>query len=326
VPAYTLGELLPLLQERGLVVVAADIDPATFNVTLDSVRERLRPATRAVLVLHQMGAPCPVADIAELAASRGVFLIEDCAHAPGAVAAGRPVGGIGDAALFSLESSKALAAFGGGVVTTRDAALAARVRAVVALRQRREWPAALKWLLKMVEELAVRSPAYALAARLLFDPRRAGAFESFYRRAHHHIRAPGAFSGLQARWARRRLRQIDERNARLAPLWERFAAGLPKGFMAQDRSRYGTPVFYNFVARYAGDLAALRQAALVRGLDLGIGSEVMDDCASLLGAADCKGAAQAFREAVLIPCWDGMGAATVDRVLQRLHAAAEAAA
>lgn len=330
IPAYTLGELLPLLAGRGLVLVPADVEPASFNVSVDSVRAVLGEKTRAILAVHLLGAPCPIAGLAELAAAHGVALIEDCAHAPGASVGGRPVGTFGIAALFSLEANKALAAFGGGVLATRDAALAARVEAELAGRPRREWPAVRKFLFKAVEEFVVRSPLYGVLARWLFAEGRAAAFERFYRSANQRVRAggaakamPAAFSGTQARWARRRLRQLDDRHKRLAPLWAQLAETLPDGFAAQARGLHGSPVFYNFVARYDGDIAALRQAALRRGLDLGIGGEVMDDCARQLGHGDCPGAAQSARQAVLIPCWDGMGEATARRVVARLAAAVE---
>ncbi|HET6718494.1 MAG TPA: hypothetical protein VFH22_02525, partial [Rhodocyclaceae bacterium] len=58
-----------------------------------------------------------------------------------------------------------------------------------------------------------------------------------------------------------------------------------------------------------------------RGLDLGIGSEVMDDSARLLGRNDCPGAATAYAQAVLLPCWDGMDRSGAQRVLERLHKA-----
>lgn len=323
VPAYTLGELLPLLAARGLTCVPADIDPATFNITVDSVRQRIGPRTRALLALHELGAPCDVLALNMLAERHGIALIEDCAHAPGASVAGRPVGGIGTAALFSLEANKALCAFGGGVVTTRDGMLAARIRAAIATRPRRRGPALRKYVFKMIEEVGVRSPLYALAARLLFAPRRAGAFEAFYRRANQRMRLPDAFSGVQACWALRRLDALEARNDRLAPPWELFAKNLPQGFIPQTRDSFGMPVFYNFVARFTGDVGALRQAAQRRGLDLGIGGEVMDDCARLLGYADCPGAALAFRQAVLIPCWDGMDDRTARLVLARLAAAVQ---
>lgn len=328
IPAYTLGELLPLLGRRGLRLVPADIDPDSFNVTVDNVRAALTPQTRALLVVHLLGAPCDLEGLALLAAARGVALIEDCAHAPGATIAGRPVGSFGVAALFSLEANKALAAFGGGVLTTADAGLAARVAAILAPRPRREGPAIRKFLRKWVEEIVVRSPLYGLLVRVLFAEGTASRFENFYRRSNDRARQavsqPPAFAGIQARWARRRLAELQARQSRMAPVWQQLAAGLPAGFSAQQRNRHGQPVFYNFVARYHGgrSLAQLRRAAQRCGLDLGIGSEVMDDSARLLGRDDCPGAATAYAQAVLLPCWDGMDRSGAQAVLERLHKAA----
>lgn len=319
IPAYTLGELVPLLAGRGLALVPADIDPETFNITVDSVRAALSPRTRAILALHLLGAPCDIVGLCDL----GVPVIEDCAHAPGATVAGRPVGSFGVAALFSLEANKALAAFGGGVLATRDRGLAARVQAALANRPRREWPAMKKMLVKWVEEALVRSPLYAAVARLMFSERAAGRFERLYRQANNRVRPQVAFSGMQARLARRKLARLAARQARLEPLWQRLAATLPPGFSAQRQDACGRPAFYNFVARYRGDLRDLRRRALARGIDLGIHGEVMDDTARLLGREDYPGAAAVYREAVLIPLYDGMTDERLQAVVAHLHALAD---
>lgn len=317
-PAYTLGELLPLLSGRGLVLVPADVDPDTYNMTVDAVRKAISPRTRAILALHLLGAPCDIVGLCAL----GLPVIEDCAHAPGATVAGRPVGSFGVAALFSLEANKALSAFGGGVLATRDAGLAEYVQRALAGRPRREWPAMKKMLLKWIEEALIRTPLYAVVARLMFGGARAGRFEQLYRQANNRVRARVAFSGMQARMARRKLKCIAVRQARLEPLWAQLARRLPPQFRAQQRQACGEPVFYNFVARYDGDLQRLRQRALACGLDLGIHGEVMDDTAQMLGRADCPGAGTAYRQAVLIPLYDGMSKARLDKVIDRLHAVA----
>ncbi|WP_420474490.1 DegT/DnrJ/EryC1/StrS family aminotransferase [Noviherbaspirillum sp. ST9] len=315
IPAYTLGELLPLLSERGLVLVPADIDPATYNMTVESVRKAITPRTRAILALHLLGVPCDIAGLCGL----GLPVIEDCAHAPGATVDGRPVGSFGVAALFSLEANKALSAFGGGVMTTRDDALAAKVRSALEGRPRREWPAMKKMLLKWVEEMMVRSPLYAVAARLMFGGDRAGRFEQFYRQANNRVRPKVAFSGMQARMGRRRLKGIAARQARLEPLWEKLARALPPGFEAQQRTHCGAPVFYNFVARFRGDLNQFRKRALAQGLDVGIFGEVMDDTARMLGHEGCPRSAEVYRQAVLLPLYDGMTEARLDWVIDRLR-------
>lgn len=322
VPAYTLGELLPLIAATGVRCVAADIDAATLNVTPASVAARLTPQTGAILVDHLFGAPCDIEALTQLAGRHGLALIEDCAHAAGAHAAGRPLGSHGHAALFSLEVSKGVATFGGGMLTTSDARIAAHARAAVATRARRRGPALRKAALKCVEELAVRSPLYALAARLMFGGD-GGGFERAYRSAHDRLRPQAlAYSGMQARIGLRRLGALAARNRRLNALWQELAAALPPGFTTPQRDRHGQPAFYNFAARFDGDIRRLRRAAQGQGLDLAIGSEVMDDCAALLGQADCPVAAAAFAAMVQVPLHDGIGAGGPLRVAAKLAAAA----
>lgn len=323
IPAYTLGELVPLMRARGIRPVPADIDPETFNVRPEAIAARIGERTRGVLVVHLLGAPCDIRRICAIAARHAVPVIEDCAHAFGACVEGQAVGSFGRAALFSLESTKAVATYGGGVLATRDEALARGVRAAVAIRQRREGPPVRKMLLKWGEEMAVRSPAYALAARLMFSPRGARGFEQIYRRANDRVRgAPNAFSAFQALVGLRRLGSAAARSSLLNARWEQLAQGLPAGFAVQRRGDVGAPSFYNFVARFDGDLEALRAAAQRRGLDLGIRGEVMDDTASMLGYDDCPGAARAYAQAVLLPLYVGLGERRFRRMLGVLHAIA----
>lgn len=320
IPGYTLGELLPLLQQRGLELIPADVDRETFNMTAAAVAARIGPKTRAILVVHMLGAPCDVEAIGRLAAAHGIALIEDCAHAAGATVAGRPVGSFGRAALFSLEPTKAVPAFGGGVLTTDDDALAEQVRAALQGRVRREWPAVRKALLKYAEELLVRSPFYGPLARLLFAESRAGWFDRFYRGANSRVRAAGlAFSGFQARVALRNLRRLDERNRALNARWETLAGALPAHFRPQHRNSFGDPAFYTFVTRYDGDIRRLRAAGHRLGVDLGIAGEVMDDTGRLLGRRDCPGAADLFDHAVQIPLYPGMSEKRLKRMITLLH-------
>ena len=327
VPAYTLGELVIRMQVRGLRPVAADVDVDTFAVTPQSVARAITPRTRVVVALHVFGAPCDITGIAAVTAARGLPLIEDCAHAFGARISGRAAGSFGTAALFSLEVAKPVAAFGGGLLATASADLLAKVAARLDQRQRTLWPATRKALMKSIEELAVRSPAYGLAARLMFREKKAGSFEQFYRSLHDRVRpANAAFSGFQARVALRRLARLPQRNRELDALWWQVSASLPPGLTAQQRSRFGQPTAYNFVARYAGDLPALRRNAQSLGLDLAIHGEVLDDVAAMLGQRDCPGAAQVFAQAVAIPLHRGIDPTRLQRIGEILAAVAVAAA
>lgn len=324
IPGYTLGELLPPLQRRGLVLRPADVDPGSFNVTADAVARQITPRTRAILAVHLFGAPCDIEAIAALAAGHDIALIEDCAHAFGARVDGRPVGTFGSAALFSLEPNKPVGAFGGGLLTTPHAALAANARAVLDGRPRSEWRAARRIARCTAEELLVRSPLYGPLARLLFHPGVVRAFERRYRQANAGTRrTPRAFTRLQAHIALQRLRRLDARNARLNALAERLADALPSRLVVQQRERVGSPAYFSVVARYDGDPAALRRRALARGVDLAIGSEIMDDTAGLLGIDGCPRAAEVAASAVQIPLHDGITERRLARMVDILHEVAD---
>jgi dTDP-3-amino-3,4,6-trideoxy-alpha-D-glucose transaminase len=125
VPSFTFYASAGAIALTGARPVFCDVDPATFCVTADTVKAALTPRTKAVLAVHLFGNVAPVAEIEAL----GVPVVEDAAQAAGTrTPNGRP-GALGTLATFSFYPSKNLPCFGdGGAVTTRDEALAERVR------------------------------------------------------------------------------------------------------------------------------------------------------------------------------------------------------
>ena len=109
----------------GATPVFADIDPATYNLDPARVAERVTPKTRAIVPIHLFGLCADVEAIA--AAAAGVPIVEDAACAVGAGYKGRPAGGLGRAAAFSFHPRKVITTGEGGMVTTDDDALAARI-------------------------------------------------------------------------------------------------------------------------------------------------------------------------------------------------------
>jgi dTDP-4-amino-4,6-dideoxygalactose transaminase len=86
------------------------------------------PRTKALLLLHYGGYPCDLGSALELAADRGLVVIEDAAHAPGATWRGRGCGTLGQTGCFSFFSNKNLPLGEGGMVVTDDDAVAERLR------------------------------------------------------------------------------------------------------------------------------------------------------------------------------------------------------
>jgi hypothetical protein len=108
---------------RGARPVFVDVDPASQNVTADTVRQALTPATRAIIVVHLAGWPCDMDPLIALARSRGIAVIEDCAQSHGATYRGRQTGSLGDIAAFSFCQDKIITTGGeGGMLLTNDRA------------------------------------------------------------------------------------------------------------------------------------------------------------------------------------------------------------
>lgn len=89
-----------------------------LRVDMASLRSALSPASRALLVIHFFGFPQPLDEIKELCSSRGIVLIEDCAHALYSADADRSLGTTGNLALFSFR--KTLPVLGGAMLVAND--------------------------------------------------------------------------------------------------------------------------------------------------------------------------------------------------------------
>jgi dTDP-4-amino-4,6-dideoxygalactose transaminase len=124
-PITDMGAITPIVYQ-GAIPVFADVDPATCNLTAATIEPVLSERTKAIVVTHLFGNPCPMTEIMELARSRGIPVIEDCAQAFLAKCDGRPVGAIGDIGCFSLQQGKHITTGEGGLLVTNNPDLARR--------------------------------------------------------------------------------------------------------------------------------------------------------------------------------------------------------
>jgi dTDP-4-amino-4,6-dideoxygalactose transaminase len=131
VPAFTFVASAAAIRYTGAEPVLCDVrGPRDFNIDPEDATRRITPRTRAIMAVHFCGYPADVAALRALCDERGLVLIEDCAQAIGAHAdaTGRQVGTVGELGAFSFFSKKQLCVGEGGMVTTADEQLAARVR------------------------------------------------------------------------------------------------------------------------------------------------------------------------------------------------------
>jgi len=120
-PAFTFFATAEAVSYTGATPVFADINPATFNLSLDSLRQKVSAKTRAVIVVHLFGQCAALDEIAAFCKEKRLLLIEDCAQALGAEYQDRRAGSWGDFGCFSFYPTKNLAAAGdAGMITTSN--------------------------------------------------------------------------------------------------------------------------------------------------------------------------------------------------------------
>lgn len=120
VPARSFMASASCVVAVGARPVFADVDPECQGLTAATIAAAITGRTRAVIVVHLAGWPCPMDEIMVLAWRHGVRVIEDCAQAHGATLDSRPVGSFGDAAAFSFCTDKIISTGGEGGLLLLD--------------------------------------------------------------------------------------------------------------------------------------------------------------------------------------------------------------
>ncbi len=129
IPALTFGADANVVRMVGARPVLADCTSLSdWNMSAATIERCLTPRTKVVMILHFAGFPCDMAPIVTLCRERGLALVEDVAHAPGASIDGQACGTFGDIACFSFFSNKNLSVGEGGMVVAKDRRLYERLR------------------------------------------------------------------------------------------------------------------------------------------------------------------------------------------------------
>jgi|DewCreStandDraft_2_1066082.scaffolds.fasta_scaffold00720_23 dTDP-4-amino-4,6-dideoxygalactose transaminase len=128
VPDYTFPATANVVVQQGARPVLVDIDLMTFTMDPADLAARITPRSRAVIPVHAFGLSADMGPILKIARRHGLAVIEDAACALGATYYGEPCGSMGTAGCFSFHPRKAITTGEGGMVTTSDEALADRIR------------------------------------------------------------------------------------------------------------------------------------------------------------------------------------------------------
>jgi perosamine synthetase len=128
VPALTFAASANAAVYEGATPVFADVEPDTLLIAPDSVRAHITPRTKAIVAVDYAGQPADYEALREIVQGRGIRIIADACHAPGATYNGKSTGTLGDISCFSFHPVKHMTTCEGGMAVTDDAQLAAHMR------------------------------------------------------------------------------------------------------------------------------------------------------------------------------------------------------
>jgi dTDP-4-amino-4,6-dideoxygalactose transaminase len=117
-PAYTFVASAMAILKLGAVPVFVDIDPETYNIDPQLLKEKISDRTKAIMPVHFAGRPADMERIQAIAKQHSLYIVEDAAQAWGAKWQGKGAGALGQLGSFSFQSSKNITAGEGGIVLT----------------------------------------------------------------------------------------------------------------------------------------------------------------------------------------------------------------
>lgn len=128
-PSLTFVATANAVLYAGAIPVFADVTSLEdWTLSVKRIEEKITHSTRAVIVMHYGGFPCEMDAVRDLAVRHDLVVVEDAAHAPGAIYQGKKLGAWGDVGCFSFFSNKNMTTAEGGMVVTDDDRIAAELR------------------------------------------------------------------------------------------------------------------------------------------------------------------------------------------------------
>lgn len=128
VPAQTHAATAHAVELTGAKATFVDVNPLTGNIDIGKIEAAINSRTKAIAVVHYLGVPVDMALVSAVSKRHKLFLLEDCALAPGAWLDGTHAGLHGDAGVFSFYPVKHLTTAEGGMIILKDREFAERLR------------------------------------------------------------------------------------------------------------------------------------------------------------------------------------------------------
>ena len=300
---HTFTATAEVVRYLGADVKLVDIDPATLNIAPAAVEAAITPRTKLIMPVHYAGLAADMPALLAIARQHGLKVVEDAAHALPTTSNGQLVGTLGsDATVFSFYANKTMTTGEGGMLVTRDEALAQRAKVMRLHGMNRD----------------------------AFD-RFTATVPSWY----YEVVAPGFKYNLTDIAAAlgihqlKRLRAFQQRREELAALYDAGLAGLP--LVLAPRAPAGDQhAWHLYVVRLTDDATIARDRFIEQLYEAGIGCSVHYIPLHLhpywrdryaLDAAQFPHSQRAYERMVSLPLYTRMSDADVQRVVQAVRRA-----
>jgi dTDP-4-amino-4,6-dideoxygalactose transaminase len=303
VPTLTFTATAEVVRYLGARPVMVDVEPAHLNIAIDAVEAAITPRTRAIIPVHYAGLACDMDALLALARRHGLRVVEDAAHAFPTRYKGRLVGTLdSDITVFSFYANKTMTTGEGGMVVTRDAELARRIRLMRLHGISQD----------AFNRYVSRTPAWY--------------YEVVAAGFKYNLTDIASSIGIQ------QLRKIDsfwQRRERLARRYRDGLAGLPLRLPADADAEAGsTHAWHLYPVRLTADARLGRDELILQLSQRGIGTSVhfiplhrqpvwRDSCE--LSAVDFPVAEASYERILSLPLYTKMSNGDQDRVIAALH-------
>ncbi len=319
-PAYTLKDLIPVIQKLKLTPVPVDIETDSFNLSLLDLEHKISKRTKAIIATHIFGGPCQIDKILSIAKNNSLFVIEDCAHSAGAVYQGKKTGSFGNASFFSFESMKPVNTYGGGMILTDDSTMVERLRQMTAGDKKTDSVPFKKMTVALTESILF-STWFAWPLLYLLSSRRLNAkLTRLYRLVQKPPAPHTAFSAFQARIGLEKIKTLAARIKKRQAAADLLKSLLDRRIKPQVINVGASHNYYFFVVLVPQDAWRVRRFLLGRGIDAGVASEVTDNCGEILGQ-NCLGANEVFSRAIQLPLYEGLSEQKIRHLARALNEA-----
>ncbi len=308
-PAYTLKDLIVLVSAKGIKPVLVDVDENTFNIDVNLVERSINAKTKAIIPTHLFGSPCNIMKIIEICRKHNLIVIEDCAHSLGSEINGIKAGSFGDAAFFSFELTKPINTFGGGMIVTDNYEVCSYVKNSIFQLPVRWGRLYRKMFFAYFELVLTRTFVFNILGFLFYSRLITKIINILYRFSQRMDRIGySRYTNIQAFIGQRQLDFLDAVNAQRMDKARMLLNLLDPRISSQAPETGALANFYFFIVRFkdCDNTEEIRKKFILHGIDVGIRSEIADDCSKIVVGAQAPVAEKIYSEVIQLPMHEGL--------------------